>query len=137
MNTKICLKCKKSKILNEFSINNSKKGGLNSYCRECHKIARKIHYEKNQKKYIKKSAEYTEKIKEKIRNIKKDKPCHDCGKIYPSYVMDFDHVKGIKISEVGYLAHRGSLRKAKEEIEKCELVCANCHRERTYQRKYH
>ena len=64
----------------------------------------------------------------------KDKPCADCGKKYPPYVMDFDHrERNDKISEIAHMAGRNwSFEKIKKEIEKCDLVCANCHRIRTY-----
>ena len=63
----------------------------------------------------------------------KSKPCADCGKSYPSYVMDFDHGEGDKVGNVGSMKHRVSLTRLQEEIDKCEVVCANCHRERTHQ----
>lgn len=67
----------------------------------------------------------------------KSKPCMDCGVSYPYYVMDFDHRPGTnKISKVAVLADQQSLDKVKEEIAKCDLVCSNCHRERTHSRKY-
>jgi hypothetical protein len=64
-------------------------------------------------------------------------PCQDCGQRYPPYVMEFDHLdpstKSFNISDVRYNAH--SLRRIKVEIAKCEVVCANCHRERTHKRR--
>lgn len=66
----------------------------------------------------------------------KDKPCMDCGKSYPHYVMDLDHREGEeKMGCVGTLCHKGvSLARLKAEIAKCDVVCANCHRLRTWQR---
>lgn len=60
----------------------------------------------------------------------KDQPCADCGIKYPSYVMQFDHLGG-KERLVGASC---TLNQAKVEIAKCEVVCANCHAERTYSR---
>ena len=63
----------------------------------------------------------------------KDKPCADCGKRYPWYVMDLDHVRGSKDKKVSILINRAvSLEKLQAEIDKCDVVCANCHRERTF-----
>jgi len=60
--------------------------------------------------------------------------CQDCGKTYHPYVMDFDHRPGeqkrFEISEGGSRTH--TLLFA--ELAKCDLVCANCHRLRTWQR---
>lgn len=71
--------------------------------------------------------------REYLRQVK-SRPCADCGVQYPYYVMDFDHREGEKeffeMNRVSYV----SMRAIKQEIEKCDVVCANCHRERTYQR---
>lgn len=63
----------------------------------------------------------------------KSKPCTDCGMNYPHYVMDFDHLfnKSFNISDRRYKVNTEELV---AEIAKCEVVCANCHRERTYKR---
>jgi hypothetical protein len=67
----------------------------------------------------------------------KAKPCADCGVMYPYYVMDFDHRPGSdKTSNLTKLAQRGASREVLlAEIAKCDVVYANCHRERTYRRK--
>jgi hypothetical protein len=63
----------------------------------------------------------------------KDQPCADCGIRYPVYVMDFDHVRGEKQSNVASLVGMSaSEERLRAEIAKCDVVCANCHRERTY-----
>lgn len=63
----------------------------------------------------------------------KSQPCADCGISYPPYVMDFDHVRAPKVASVSKMVMWG-WEKLKTEIAKCEIVCANCHRERSYQR---
>jgi hypothetical protein len=76
-----------------------------------------------------------DKSKEFVRTCKKGKPCIDCGNQFPFYVMDYDHVRGKKILDVSAMVAKGrSCRKIAAEIEKCDLICANCHRERTFQR---
>ncbi len=60
------------------------------------------------------------------------KPCTDCGIPYPYYVMDWDHLENKELG-VGR-AVLFSMQRLKEEIAKCELVCSNCHRERTHKR---
>jgi hypothetical protein len=50
--------------------------------------------------------------------------------------MDFDHVRGEKVANVSVLVAGGaSRRRVLAEIAKCEVVCANCHRERTHGRQ--
>ena len=55
---------------------------------------------------------------------------------YPFYVMHFDHIGAEdKEGDVGYLVRVPvSEKKLRAEIAKCEVVCANCHAERTYTR---
>ena len=60
----------------------------------------------------------------------------DCGIQYPAHVMQFDHVRGEKRYPVSAYSYGNySLKEMLKEIEKCELVCANCHAERTHQRR--
>jgi len=65
----------------------------------------------------------------------KNAPCMDCGKKYPPYVMDFDHRPGEeKLAPVSRLLLKG-VEALLSEVAKCDLVCANCHRVRTYTRQ--
>lgn len=61
----------------------------------------------------------------------KEKPCADCGVQYEHFVMEFDHVRGEKMFNVSESASHG-WQSIKEEIEKCDVVCSNCHQRRTY-----
>ena len=76
---------------------------------------------------------YREKVREYVREIKESSPCTDCGISYPYYVMEFDHLRD-KANTVANITHSGSFENVKKEIKKCELVCANCHKTRTWQR---
>lgn len=70
-----------------------------------------------------------------IQDLKSNTPCMDCKESFPYYVMDFDHVRGQKHKNVSELIVTLSKKKIDEEIAKCEIVCSNCHRVRTHQRK--
>ena len=74
------------------------------------------------------SREYAGKLKE-------GKPCTDCGGTFHIAAMEWDHVpgRGPKLFELGRGDH--SLAKVQAEIAKCDLVCANCHRVRTWDRR--
>lgn len=68
-------------------------------------------------------------------DLKTKTPCADCGKNFHPVAMDFDHIKGTKIEGISELATWGQpLALIKKEIAKCEIVCAVCHRIRTYNR---
>jgi hypothetical protein len=61
----------------------------------------------------------------------KTHPCVDCG-ISDVVLLDFDHVRGKKRAGVCDLINRAARWETiLTEIEKCEVVCANCHRKRT------
>jgi hypothetical protein len=65
-----------------------------------------------------------------VLDYKESHPCKDCGRFYPHYVMDFDHLgnKVMNVSRmIGYKRER-----IEQEIAKCDLVCSNCHRIRTH-----
>lgn len=72
-----------------------------------------------------------------FRFIKETTPCTDCGRLYPYFVMDFDHVPG-RGEKIGDLSRMVSGTYSWEsillEIKKCDVVCANCHRIRTFDR---
>lgn len=71
-----------------------------------------------------------------VANLKSTTPCADCQTSYPAYVMDFDHLPQYKkFKNVSNLMANYSNSTLLREIAKCEIVCANCHRERTHNRK--
>lgn len=61
----------------------------------------------------------------------KDVPCLDCKQKFPSFVMDFDHVRGEKEFTISARLEL-PWERLQAEIDKCDVVCANCHRIRTY-----
>jgi len=69
-----------------------------------------------------------------IFDLKNGVPCHDCKRRFPHFVMDFDHVRGEKKFTIGKGTAKYSIEQLKTEVAKCDLVCANCHRIRTYTR---
>jgi hypothetical protein len=70
-----------------------------------------------------------------ISAIKVGRGCADCGYKSHPVALDFDHVRGVKRCKVSNMWWGHRWDRVLEEIEKCEVVCANCHRIRTYNRK--
>ena len=60
-------------------------------------------------------------------------PCADCGEADP-IVLEFDHLKD-KAFNIGASLSGRSWASILDEIAKCDVVCANCHRRRTARRK--
>jgi len=130
-----CGHCHEVKPVSAFSPR--AKGGWQGYCKPCHAAWKRDYYQRNREKYVDRALAQKAKLRDVLRAAK-DRPCQDCGRAYPPYVLDFDHREGEqKLFNVSSLnAHRWvSVRQLEAEIAKCDLVCANCHRERTYQRR--
>ena len=67
--------------------------------------------------------------------IKESSGCVDCKEMYPHYVLEFDHREGTnKVGSASDLYAKHGKRVGLEEMAKCDIVCANCHKIRTYNR---
>ena len=98
------------------------------------RAAKRRWYENNREVYPEKNRRKKEYLREIMREHK-SKPCADCGSEFPFYVMDFDHRDADeKCLSVSKMAQQMSVRRLFDEIAKCDVVCANCHRIRTYER---
>ncbi len=109
--------------------------------REHHaKYMKEVWYPKNKEKHLSYVRRNKEGVRLFIEEYKKSRSCTDCGfsgKEFP-YVLDFDHLNEGTAKEftIGSWAHSVlSIEAIEREIEKCELVCANCHRIRTFSEK--
>ena len=100
---------------------------------EKRRAAIRKHYYANREMYIKKALKRKKQIRDWLREYKESLPCVDCKTYFPYYVMDFDHLSD-KLIEINKLINSCSMTKIRAEIAKCELVCSNCHRIRTYNR---
>lgn len=134
---KKCNKCKKELPATEeyFGYRTDAKI-LRAMCKDCIGDSKKASYQKNRQAYIDRAVVSRKQKREEIKHLSKELkevPCKDCGKSYPHYVMDFDHV-GEKSNKISNIVANASKRLFLEEVAKCEVVCANCHRERTFQR---
>lgn len=99
------------------------------------RAASRRHYLANKESYLRRNARYRTSIQDFIRRFKERTGCLDCGRYYPYYVMDFDHLESDKKeATISYLTATGRVGALKKELEKCQVVCANCHRIRTHAR---
>lgn len=69
-----------------------------------------------------------------VQKVKQEAVCADCGENYPYWIMQFDHVRGEKKFNIGSRKEKPTLEAVIEEIAKCDIVCANCHFNRTHMR---
>ena len=121
METKICTKCSKELPITDFYWRNKAKGVRRSDCKYCHC------------NWVKEK--YKEK-KQDIEEIKNTLTCKKCGDNRP-YVLDFHHLKSKeKKEEISkLLSSNASWETIINEMEKCIILCANCHREFHYLEK--
>ena len=133
--TKICNDCGVFKKVSEFRWQDKSSLRRHSRCTECDALHRSGYYKENKQLFIEGKKRQFAKLR-KLLNEYKDVPCTDCGVRYPPYVMDFDHLDPTsKIMKVSALIFVGSEPILLDEIAKCEVVCSNCHRIRTHNRK--
>lgn len=128
-----CTKCQTEKPETEFSFRNKETGQRRRWCKICQALYAKNHYKSNPIAYQAGVKRRREAIKNYIRE-QKSQPCEDCHQSFPWYVMDFDHLEDKKFNISSMAVQTCSLRLVKIEIAKCEVVCSNCHRIRTYNR---
>lgn len=105
--------------------------------KEDQSAAAKRHYEKNRANIKRRAYEF--KIMAKARNrafvskYLKGNRCVDCG-ISDIRVLEFDHVRGDKTKNISDMVRdANSIAKIEEEISKCDVRCANCHRIKTHE----
>ena len=116
MDTKICTVCKKELPLTEYYSRGN--GKYRSECKECHR-----NYVKNQYR----------KRKDGVNNLKKQCACQKCGE-KRFYLLDFHHVNPeIKDDTIAKMtSNRNKIEDIQKEIDKCVILCSNCHREFHY-----
>ena len=132
MSLKKCTGCNVEKELQEFSQKTKTK--LHSRCKVCVRAKIREHYQKNKSYYIAKSLRHNKRYINQNRQFVWDylklHPCIDCNESDP-VVLEFDHLRD-KDKDISNMMHQAfSLERIKEEIAKCEVRCANCHRRKT------
>ena len=122
---KFCYKCKQEKELDAFASNKHKKDGKSPQCRECQKEYRRNHYLNHYPIYRKNIRDNKDKVKNLILENKKS-GCIKCGEDHPS-CLDFHHLENKEFNVGGSYNNKG-YQQVKNEIKKCIILCANCHR---------
>lgn len=102
------------------------------------KYMREVWYPKNKEKHKQLVAKVNSRRKRELQlfiNKLKNNPCMDCNNKFPPECMDFYHIRGKKLINIAEaVVKRWSMKRVIKELEKCELVCSNCHRIRTRNR---
>lgn len=122
---KICTKCGIEKPIEEFYKNKTKRDGHSSICKDCQREADRRYYLSNKDKVRKRAKVFHKKVMDYI-NSRKSIGCYICSE-KDIACLDFHHLRD-KVTEVAKLIGNDNLTQIKTEIDKCVVLCANCHR---------
>ncbi|HYD10954.1 MAG TPA: hypothetical protein VEA78_12710 [Acidimicrobiales bacterium] len=134
---KRCTFCKKRKPLDEFHRNRSSKDGRQNRCKPCNIERNKRWYREHPEARQRRMDGYARRRKneraDQVYEYLLAHPCVDCGEADP-VVLEFDHLRDKLRSVSAMVSAHMSWTRIAAEIEKCDVVCANCHRRRTASR---
>jgi len=128
---KICATCSQEKDEGEFNWRYKALGIRHPTCRECQKSFRANWYRKNKDRHLQNVKTRKYRVRDEARQFVLDylstHPCSECGESDP-VVLEFHHIEG-KDKDISHMVVDGrSLAAIQVEIERCRVVCANCHR---------
>jgi hypothetical protein len=130
---KRCSTCKLWKPFEAFNRLTKSGDGRQPSCRECNRKYHQDHLERHLAQIRARTKRVRAEYQRRIWEYLEAHPCVDCGETDP-VVLEFDHVRD-KVMEISrMIARAGRWEAIVEEIAKCDVVCANCHRRRTAHR---
>ena len=90
------------------------------------------------RRQLKKRAEYLKRRRGQMDLLNRIRmmPCAHCFESFPTSAMEFDHRDGrTKVGSLSRMAGHVKIVALLEELAKCDIVCTNCHRDRSYQHR--
>lgn len=128
----VCSTCKESKPTDQF-YNDKSKRGFSYQCRPCQKARTREWHSKRENKDKRNARVNYKQVERKQWAVDyMGGKCNDCGGVFPLCVYDFHHVDmTTKENNPSYFI-KLSREKAMEELAKCVMLCANCHRVRHF-----
>lgn len=132
---KNCPRCGQRLPTSKFDMRGKADRRLRAYCRPCNTAYQRHYYRRHVAQYsahrLKNMRLYRARNQQLVTRYLSMHPCVDCGEGDVA-VLEFDHVRGKKISNVANMVRDGvRWIKIEQEIAKCEVRCANCHRRKT------
>lgn len=134
METRVCNMCKQELPLTSEFFSSKVVKGINKMqytCRDCRSVYIKKHYRENKDTYLLKALESRDRKRDWFNKIKSTLHCEQCGENRP-WVLDFHHKDGHKEGRersIALMINNCSKEDILEEIKKCMVLCANCHRD--------
>ena len=138
---KTCTRCKRDLEVSNFGKTGKTSAGIQRYraiCSGCKKLDDAKRFQENKELRMAQTKVHIKnrlaKMRATVGEYLLTHPCVDCGESDP-VVLEFDHVRGTKVQAVSkMIASHRSKQSVLEEIAKCEVRCANCHRRVTARR---
>jgi hypothetical protein len=130
---KNCPNCNTIKPSTDFNRNKARKDGLQHQCRICQSKTDRKHYKNSQNRREKIRLTQQNKRRENrkyVYNYLLSNPCVICNESDP-IVLTFDHLRDKKFVISEAVSKAFSTTRLKKEIEKCQILCANCHLRKT------
>jgi hypothetical protein len=113
----------------------SRRSGRQAWCKACRRAYDRAYWQRTRLRRLELRRVRQRELVESFQRLKSETCCADCGGFFHFAAMQWDHLPGAeKLDEVSTLVRKGKTNRAREEIAKCELVCANCHAVRSYER---
>lgn len=136
---KSCTKCNQTKSKDQFRVANKRTGRLSAYCKECQRNVSRAHYaantESHKKRVIINSVQRAKTNREKYKALKGELKCNRCSETHIA-VLDFHHEDpSTKDRAISNMIYSWSFEVVLKEMEKCEVLCSNCHRKHHYEEK--
>lgn len=133
-----CTKCKEEKPVSEFYKNKRSKRGYQTHCKQCRSKDYKEKYGVGEyrERILKRNSAYakirTKDLKQWYYKLLLEKSCVLCGESHPA-ALQFNHINPKdKLANVSFLVgNKFSKETILKEINKCEVLCANCHAKKT------
>ena len=130
---KTCGNCRRARPLAEF---HRRGRGRQTWCKECRKVYDREYHRITRPVRLAQKREQHRRTVAWFRKLKENRPCADCGGVFHPAAMAFDHLPGNpKVDDVSSLLGKHNRAAILAEIAKCELVCANCHAVRSFERR--
>jgi hypothetical protein len=130
---KRCGRCGRTKALSDFH----RRGTIHqAWCKTCRREYDAADRHRTRQVRIAQKQRYRPSLSEWYRSLKTGKPCADCGGVFHYSAMEWDHRPGVtkRVMVSSLIGKSNSERAVLAEIAKCDLVCANCHAVRTFNR---
>ena len=126
----ICTKCNEDKELSNFAKASHTKTGYQSWCRTCKNKLENNWYHASEENKKKRAKQILERLRENKRKAIEylGGKCKDCAGVFHQSVYDFHHRDPKEKEESAEKLMHKSWDKIVKEINKCDLLCSNCHR---------